>query len=291
MAVLINKNTHAIVQGITGYQGAIQTRLMLDYGTKIVAGVTPGKGGRTIHGVPVFGTIADALDEVEATATICFVPARFEKNAIMEAIDANLSPIIVITEWIPIHDTMKVMRYAQDRRVLIVGPNTPGVITVGKCKLGIMPTHIFQRGTVGIVSRSGTLTYEIAAAISRIGVGQTTCVGIGGDPVTGLDFTKTLKMFENDEETEAIVLIGEIGGNAEERAAAYIRANVNKPIVAYIAGRTVPPNKRMGHAGAIIAGSTGTAAGKIKALEAVGVAVAESPAEVAEIIDKTLKEV
>ena len=288
MAILINKGTQAIVQGITGHQGALQTQLMLDYGTKIVAGVTPGKGGRKVSGVPVYDTIAEALDVVEATAAICFVPARFAKNAIMEAIDADLNPIIVITEWIPIHDTMKVIKYAKDRRVLIVGPNTPGVITVGECKLGIMPTHLFQRGTVGIVSRSGTLTYEIAAAISRTGVGQTTCVGIGGDPMTGLDFTETLEMFERDEETEVIVLIGEIGGNAEERAAAYIRAHVKKPIVAYIAGRTVPPNKRMGHAGAIIAGTTGTAAAKIEILEDAGVQVAERPSEVAELIEKTL---
>lgn len=288
MAILINKDTQVIVQGITGRQGAFQTRLMLDYGTKIVAGVTPGKGGEKVSGVPVYDTIAGALDEVEATAAICFVPARFAKNAIMEAIDANLSPITVITEWIPIHDAMKVIQYANERRVLIVGPNTPGVITVGECKLGIMPTRIFQRGTVGIVSRSGTLTYEIAASISRKGFGQTTCVGIGGDPMTGLDFAETLKMFERDKETEVIALIGEIGGNSEETAAAYIRANVQKPIVAYIAGRTVPPNKRMGHAGAIIAGSAGTAEVKIEALETVGVPVAERPTEVAELIEKIL---
>lgn len=288
MAILINKDTQVIVQGITGRQGAFQTQLMLDYGTKIVAGVTPGKRGEKVSGVPVYDTIAEALDEVEATAAICFVPARFAKNAIMEAIDANLSPITVITEWMPIHDAMKVIKYANDQRVLIVGPNTPGVITVGECKLGIMPTRIFQRGTVGIVSRSGTLTYEIAASISRKGFGQTTCVGIGGDPMTGLDFAETLKMFERDKETEVIALIGEIGGNSEETAAAYIRANVQKPIVAYIAGRTVPPNKRMGHAGAIIAGSAGTAEVKIEALETVGVPVAERPTEVAELIEKIL---
>jgi len=290
MAILVNKNTKVIVQGITGYQGEFHTGLMLEYGTKIVAGVTPGKGGLQVHGVPVYDTIEEAIAEKEANASICFVPARFAKSAIMEAIDANLNPITVITEWLPIHDAMEAVKYARERGISIVGPNTPGVITVGECKLGIMPAHVFERGKVGIISRSGTLTYEIASSITRKGLGQTTCVGIGGDPITGLDFIDVLKMFETDDETEAITIIGEIGGNLEEKSAAYIKSarEVKKPVVAYIAGRTAPSGKRMGHAGAMISGRAGTAETKIKAYKSAGAAVAERPAEVAEMIAKML---
>lgn len=289
IAILVNKNTRVIVQGITGHQGAFHMRLMLDYGTKIVAGVTPSKGGTTVRGIPVYDTIREALDEIEATASICFVPSRFAKNAIMEAIDANLSPIVVVTEWLPVHDTMLLMKHAKDKGITIVGPNTPGIISVGECKLGIMPTNVFKQGKVGVLSRSGTLTYEIASSITRKGYGQTTCIGIGGDPIIGLDFVETLQLFNKDDETELITIIGEIGGNLEEKAAAYIKSNIKKPIVAYIAGRTVPLDKRMGHAGAIITGKTGTAESKIKAFEAVDVPVAKRPTEVAELIEHTLQ--
>lgn len=288
MAILVDKNTRVIVQGITGYQGEFHTKLMLEYGTKIVAGVTPGKGGLLVHGIPVYDTIEEALIEKEANASICFVPAPYAKSAILEAIDAGLNIITVITERIPIHDSMEVVKYAKDRGTVLIGPNTAGVISPIECKLGIMPSHIFQRGKVGIISRSGTLTYEIASTLTRKGLGQSTCVGIGGDLITGLNFIEVLQMFEMDEETEAMVIIGEIGGSSEEEAAEYIKDHIKKPVVAYIAGRTAPSGKRMGHAGAIVSGRTGTAETKIKALNSVGVAIAERPVETGDLITKML---
>jgi succinyl-CoA synthetase alpha subunit len=289
MAILVNEGTRAIVQGITGSQGSFHTRLMLDYGTKIVAGVTPGKGGTKIHGIPVYDTVKEALTEHEADASIVFVPAQFCKDAVLEAMDAGLNPIVLITEGIPIIDAMEIIAQSRRRNIAVVGPNTPGVITPERCKLGIMPAQIFRRGKVGVISRSGTLTYEIAYELTRSGLGQSTCVGIGGDQLTGLSFVDVLEMFKEDEETEAITLIGEIGGKAEELAAKYIEAaEYPKPVVAYVAGRTAPSGKRMGHAGAIILGKTGTAESKIEALKSAGVQIAEKPADVAEILVKVL---
>ena len=290
MAILVGSDTRAIVQGITGRQGSFHTRLMLDYGTKIVAGVTPGKGGQEVHGVPVYDTVKEALAEHDANASIVFVPARFAKDAVLEAIEAGLELVVVITEHIPVRDTMEFLALAKREDTTIIGPNTPGIITPGECKLGVMPGHVFKRGRVGMVSRSGTLTYEIAAQLTRAGLGQSTCLGIGGDPVVGLTFTEVLDMFEKDPETEAVVLIGEIGGNLEELAAQYIREReYPKPVVAFIAGRTAPPGKRMGHAGAIIMGRAGTAQSKIEALERAGVPVARTPKEVAELVARELK--
>ncbi len=290
MAILVGSDTRAIVQGITGRQGSFHTRLMLDYGTNIVAGVTPGKGGQEVHGVPVYDTVREALAEHDANASIIFVPARFAKDAVLEAIEAGLELVVVITEHIPVRDTMEFLALARREGTTIIGPNTPGIITPGECKLGVMPGHVFKRGRVGMVSRSGTLTYEIAAQLTRAGLGQSTCLGIGGDPVVGLTFTEVLDMFERDPETEAVVLIGEIGGNLEELAAQYIREReYPKPVVAFIAGRTAPPGKRMGHAGAIIMGRAGTAQSKIEALERAGVPVARTPKEVAELVARELK--
>ncbi len=291
MAILVGSDTRAIVQGITGRQGSFHTKLMLDYGTRIVAGVTPGKGGQSVWGVPVYDTVREALAEHDASASIVFVPARFAKDAVMEAIEAGLELVVVITEHIPVRDTMEFLAHARREDVVVIGPNTPGIITPGECKLGVMPGHVFERGRVGMVSRSGTLTYEIAAQLTRAGLGQSTCLGIGGDPVVGLTFTEVLEMFEEDPETEAVVLIGEIGGNLEELAADYIRERgFPKPVVAFIAGRTAPPGKRMGHAGAIIMGRAGTAESKIKALEAAGVRVARTPKEVAALMAEELRQ-
>jgi len=285
MAILVGKETRAIVQGITGSQGSWHTKLMLEYGTKIVAGVTPGKGGTEVHGVPVFDTAREAIDRVKANASIIFVPAPFAKDAVLENIDAGLNPVIVITEGIPVKDEIQIMEVAKLGGTTIIGPNTPGIITPGQCKLGIMPSHIFKQGSVGLVSRSGTLTYEIAASLSNSGLGQSTCLGIGGDPVVGLNFVDVLEMFRKDPKTKKIAMIGEIGGNAEETAAAYIRkTEYPKPIAAYVAGRAAPPGKRMGHAGAIIMGKSGTAETKIEALRKAGVKVALKPGEVAKLL-------
>ena len=285
MAILVGKETRAIVQGITGSQGSWHTKLMLEYGTKIVAGVTPGKGGTEVHGVPVFDTAREAIDRVKANASIIFVPAPFAKDAVLENIDAGLNPVIVITEGIPVKDEIQIMEVAKLGGTTIIGPNTPGIITPGQCKLGIMPGHIFKQGSVGLVSRSGTLTYEIAASLSNSGLGQSTCLGIGGDPVVGLNFVDVLEMFRKDPKTKKIAMIGEIGGNAEETAAAYIRkTEYPKPIAAYVAGRAAPPGKRMGHAGAIIMGKSGTAETKIEALRKAGVKVALKPGEVAKLL-------
>ncbi len=285
MPILVDENTRAIVQGITGREGSFHTKLMLDYGTKIVAGVTPGKGGQTVHGVPVYDSIEEALQKHEANASIMFVPAPFAKDAALEAIESGLELLVIITEHMPVRDTLEILAYASRKGVKVIGPNTPGVISPGKCKLGIMPSHMFSRGRVGIVSRSGTLTYEIAWAITSSGLGQTTCVGLGGDPVVGLSFVDVLKMFAEDDETEAVVIIGEIGGNMEELAAEYIsKHGYEKPVVAYVAGRTAPPGKRMGHAGAIIMGRAGTAESKINAFKDAGVEVAERPSDVARVL-------
>lgn len=285
MAILVGKNTRAVVQGITGSQGVFHTKLMMEYGTKIVAGVTPGKGGTNVHGIPVYDTVSEAMETHKATASIIFVPAPGAKEAAFEAIDAGLNPVIMITEGIPVRDTMEIVAVTREKKTSLIGPNTPGIITPGECKLGIMPGQVFGKGDVGLMSRSGTLTYEIAAGLTKSGVGETTCVGIGGDPIVGLTFIELLEIFREDKDTKAVALIGEIGGNAEEQAAEYIKkTSYPKPVVAYIAGRTAPPGKRMGHAGAIISGKTGTADSKIEALRSAGVSVAEKPTDVARLL-------
>ena len=285
MGIIVNKNTQAIVQGITGTQGSFHTKLMLEYGTKIVAGVTPGKGGNQIHSIPVYDTVEAAIEKHTANASIIFVPAPFAAEAALEALENGIKTIIVITEHIPIKDAVNVMAYAKQVKATIIGPNTPGIITPNECKLGIMPAHIFKPGGIGIVSRSGTLTYEIAASLTKNNLGQSTCLGLGGDPITGLNFIDMLKTFERDSETKAVVLIGEIGGNLEELTAEYIeKQRYPKPVVAFIAGRSAPPGKRMGHAGAIIMGKAGTAETKIEALRSAGVKVAEKPSDVARLL-------
>lgn len=287
MAILVGKKTTAIVQGITGAQGSFHTQLMLEYGTKIVAGTSPGKGGTEAHGLPVFDTVQEATSRFKINASIIFVPAPFAKDAALEAIDAGLNPVAIITEGIPVKDEIQIMEVARLRGTTIIGPNTPGIITPKECKLGIMPGHIFKPGRVGLVSRSGTLTYEIAASLTHAGLGQTTCLGIGGDPVVGLNFVDVLKMFRKDPKTKAIAMIGEIGGNAEENAAEYIKkTKYPKPIAAYVAGRAAPPGKRMGHAGAIITGKAGTAETKIEALRGAGVRIAMKPGEIAKLLKK-----
>ena len=275
MAILVDRDTRLLVQGITGYQGAFHAGLMLEAGTQVVAGVTPGKGGTKIHGVPVFETVDEAVRETGANASVIFVPARFARDAALESIANLLNPVVIITEGMPVHDAIEVVAYAARLGVRVLGPNGPGVTTPGKSRVGIMPTHLFTPGHVGVVSRSGTLTYEIVAGLTGAGLGQSTAVGLGGDPVVGMSFVDVLKLFNADPETRAMVLIGEIGGRAEEDAAAYIAAHVAKPVAAYIAGRTAPEGKRMGHAGAVISGTEGTAAHKIRALESAGVVVAE----------------
>jgi len=289
MDIFVDKQTRAIVQGITGAQGSFHTRLMLDYGTKIVAGVTPGKGGTQVHGVSVYDTVKEAAENHGANASIIFVPAPFAAEAAFEAMEANLKTIVIITEHIPIKDAIQVMAKAKQQGTVIIGPNTPGIIAPSECKLGIMPAHVFKPGIVGIASRSGTLTYEIAAGITAADLGQSTCIGLGGDPIIGLSFVEALKHFEKDEQTKAVALIGEIGGNLEELAAEFIATEgYEKPVVAYVAGRTAPPGKRMGHAGAIVMGRTGTARSKIEAFEKAGVQVAEKPSEVAKILSQRL---
>ena len=287
MTLLVGKQTRAIVQGMTGNQGSFHTRLMREYGTQIVAGVTPGKGGASAQGVAVYDTVAAALERIDANASIIFVPAPFAKEAGMEAIDAGLNPVVIITEMIPARDSMVLMAYAKEHGATIVGPNTPGVITPGEAKLGIMPGDVFSPGGVGVASRSGTLTYEIASYLTRAGIGQSTCLGIGGDPITGLNFVDVLKMFRDDKSTDAVVLIGEIGGSAEEDAADFIEdTKYAKPVAAYVAGRAAPPGKRMGHAGAIITGTEGTADAKMKRFREVGVRVAEVPSELPRLLQQ-----
>jgi len=288
VSILVNKHTRLLVQGITGREGRFHTRKMLEYGTNVVAGVTPGRGGEWVEGVPVFDTVKEAIKATEPNTSIIYVPAPFAPDAIYEAADAGIPLIVCITEGIPVQEMIKVKNYLKEKGVRLIGPNCPGVITPGEAKVGIMPGHIHIPGPVGVVSRSGTLTYEVVNALTRRGLGQSTAVGIGGDPVIGTDFIEILSMFEEDPQTEAVVLIGEIGGRDEERAAEFIASEMTKPVVAFVAGRTAPPGKRMGHAGAIIEGGTGTAQEKIAAFEAVGVKVASHPEEVSEIIEEVL---
>jgi len=283
--ILLNEDTRCLVQGITGKQGSFHTEQMLQYNTNIVAGVTPGKGGQKFQNVPIFDSIEAAKEETDVNASIIFVPAPFAKDAAFESIK-HLDLVVIITEHIPVHDAMQIVTYAENKNVTVIGPNTPGIISPKVGKMGIMPTHIFSEGNVGVISRSGTLTYEVASQLTRERIGQSTCVGIGGDPVIGTSYSNILQKFENDPETEKIVMIGEIGGNAEEKAAEYISENITKPVVSYIAGITAPLGKRMGHAGAIIEGNSGTAESKMKALEKADVNVAKKPSEIVELIKK-----
>ncbi|RMD87726.1 MAG: succinate--CoA ligase subunit alpha [Calditrichaeota bacterium] len=281
MSILVDENTRVVVQGITGSEGSFHTRQMVEYGTQVVAGVVPGKGGQKFDDkIPVFNTMVEAVEKEGVTASVIFVPPAFAADAIMEAADAGVDLAVCITEGIPVKDMVQVYQYLKSRKTRLVGPNCPGVISPGKCKLGIMPGFIHKPGNVGLISRSGTLTYEAVKQLTDLGIGQSTCIGIGGDPVIGTTFTDALKLFKEDPDTVAVVLIGEIGGTAEQEAAAYIKKDFNKPVAAFIAGRTAPPGRRMGHAGAIISGSEGTAEEKIQVLKDVGVHVAESPAEI-----------
>ena len=289
MAILVDENTRLLVQGITGREGTFHTQQAVAYGTKVVAGVTPGKGGSTVDGIPVFNTVGAAKDATGANASVIFVPPPFAADAILEAADAGLPLVVCITEGIPTLDMARVMDNLSRTKTRLIGPNCPGIISPGRCKIGIMPGHIHLQGNVGVVSRSGTLTYEAVGQLTALGIGQSTCIGIGGDPIIGTTFVDTLKLFNEDAETHGIVMIGEIGGTAEEEAAAFIKAQVKKPVVGFIAGRTAPPGRRMGHAGAIISGGKGTAVDKIAALQSAGIAVAESPALIGETLEASLK--
>jgi succinyl-CoA synthetase alpha subunit len=284
MAILADRNTRLIVQGITGREGSFHTEQMIDYNTNIVGGVTPGKGGEWIHGKPIFDTVKAAVDATGANASIIFVPAAFGPDAIYEAIDAGIELIVCITEGIPILDMMKVNEYLHQSNSRLVGPNCPGLLTPGQAKVGIMPGYIAQPGPIGVVSKSGTLTYEVVYALTNAGLGQTTCIGIGGDPIIGTNFVDVLRLFEDDHDTEKVVLIGEIGGQAEVEAAEFIKAHMTKPVAAFIAGKSAPEGTRMGHAGAIIEGGQGTAAEKIAALQAAGVRVAENPEQIPDLL-------
>jgi succinyl-CoA synthetase alpha subunit len=289
MSVLVDKNTRLLVQGFTGKEGTFHATQAIAYGTQVVGGVTPGKGGTTHLDRPVFNTMEQAVKETGANATVIFVPPPFAADSIMEAADAGVALIVCITEGIPVVDMVKAWKFLGTKNSRLVGPNCPGVISPGKCKIGIMPGHIHKEGNVGVVSRSGTLTYEAVGQLTKLGIGQSTCIGIGGDPIIGTTFLDSIKFFEADPDTHAIVMIGEIGGNAEETAAAYIGANVKKPVVGFIAGQTAPPGRRMGHAGAIISGGSGAASDKIKAMEAAGITVCSSPAQIGEKIQQRLK--
>lgn len=288
MSILADKNTRLVVQGITGSEGSFHTKQMLEYGTNIVAGVTPGKGGSDMEGVPVYDTVGDAVREEGADASVIFVPPPFAADAIMEAADTGIALVICITEGIPTLDMISVHQYLKDRKTSLVGPNCPGLITPGETKIGIMPGFIAEPGRIGVISRSGTLTYEAVDQLTKLGFGQSTCLGIGGDPIIGSSFKDLLKLFEEDEKTDAVVMIGEIGGSDEEEAAEFVKDKMSKPVIGFIAGRTAPPGKRMGHAGAIIAGGRGTAEEKISALKEAGIHVCDSPAEIGSTVKQVM---
>ncbi len=290
MSILVNRNTRLLVQGITGQSGAFHARGCMEYGTNVVAGVTPGKGKQSFDGkVPIYDTVSEARKQTGCNATMIFVPAPFAADAILEAADAGVELIVCITEGIPVMDMMRVKEVLKGSKSRLIGPNCPGIITPGECKIGIMPGYIHKRGNVGVISRSGTLTYEAVWQLTQRGYGQSTCIGVGGDPIHGTSHLDAAKMFAEDPETKALILIGEIGGTGEEEAAAWIKTNFKKPVCAFVAGATAPPGRRMGHAGAIVAGSSGTAAAKIEALKAAGIAVAETPAAIAETLIKVFK--
>jgi len=288
MSVFIDEKTRLVVQGITGRDGSFHTRQMVEYGTKVVAGVTPGKGGQKLDDIPIFDTVADAVEKTGANASVIYVPARFASDAMLEAADAGVELVVCITEGLPTLDVMKVYHYFRNKGIRFIGPNCPGLISPGKCKVGILPGRIVKPGRIGLVSRSGTLTYEVVWALTEAGMGQSTCIGIGGDPIIGTNFIDALAAFEADPETDGVVMMGEIGGTDEEEAAEFIKANMSKPVVSFIAGRTAPKGKRMGHAGAIIAGGKGTAESKIEALTAAGVPVADLPSELPGLLAKKL---
>jgi succinyl-CoA synthetase alpha subunit len=288
MSVLVDKNTRLIVQGFTGREGTFHTQQSIAYGTNVVGGVTPGKGGTKHLDLPVFDTVAQAVKETGANASVIFVPPPFAADAVMEAADAGVALVVCITEGIPALDMVKAWEYLQGRRTRLIGPNCPGIISPGKCKIGIMPASIHREGHVGVVSRSGTLTYEAVGQLTKLGIGQSTCIGIGGDPIIGTNFVDALTLFNEDPDTHAIIMIGEIGGNAEETAAAYVKAHVKKPVVGFVAGQTAPPGRRMGHAGAIIAGGSGKASDKIKAMEEAGITICSTPAELGEKVKSRL---
>ena len=290
MSILVDQTTRVICQGITGRQGAFHTRQAVSYGTKMVGGVTPGKGGEDLDGLPIFNTVSEAVRATRADASVIYVPAPFAADAIMEAADAGVGLIVCITEGIPVLDMVMAKGYLASKTSRLIGPNCPGVISPGKCKIGIMPGYIHLPGRVGVISRSGTLTYEAVDQLSRLGLGQSTCVGIGGDPIIGLSFVDILELFEKDPETEALMLIGEIGGTGEEEAAEFIRTGFSKPVAAFIAGQSAPPGRRMGHAGAVISGSRGSARGKMEALRSAGAAVVENPAEMGLTLQRVLQE-
>ncbi|MFP6620862.1 MAG: succinate--CoA ligase subunit alpha [Pirellulaceae bacterium] len=289
MSILINKETRVICQGITGGAGGFHTKGCQEYGTLMVGGVTPGKGGQSVEGLPVFDTVEQAVAETGASATMIFVPAPFTADAVLEAVDAGIEVIAAITEGVPVMDMVHVFEVVKEAGATLIGPNCPGLITPGECKMGIMPGYIHQQGKIGVMSRSGTLTYEAVWQTSNLGLGQSTCVGLGGDPIVGTSFIDLLKLYQEDDQTEGILMIGEIGGSAEEEAAAYVKEHVSKPVAAFIAGRTAPPGKRMGHAGAIISGGKGTAEEKIAALEGAGIEVAQSPADMGEAVQRAMQ--
>jgi len=288
MSILVNNDTKLVVQGITGRDGSFHTGQMLKYGTKVVAGVTPGKGGQKVEGVPVFNSVAEAVDKTGANTSVIFVPAKFSVSAIYEAVDAGIKLIVCISEGIPTIEMVKITAYLKDKDCRLVGPNSPGIVSPGEAKVGILPGHIFKKGPVGVISRSGTLTYEIVDHITKAGLGQSTCIGIGGDPIIGTKFIDCLKLFAEDKNTEAVVIVGEIGGRDEQDTAEYVKKNFNKPVFGFIAGKTAPPDKRMGHAGAIISGTSGTAAEKIKVFKECGIKVGDTSAEVARLVKEAL---